>query len=266
MQKKIGLVGVAAVLVASAFGACTKKPAVQALQLGVTAGPHAQIANEVARLAAAGGLTVNVVEFNDYVQPNLALADKSLDANSFQHRPYLEQQSKARGHDFEAVALTVTFPIAAYSERFKRLSDIPTGGIVAIPNDPTNGARALHLLEHEGLLRLAPDAGLEATVQNVVWTKGELSLKELDAAQLPRALPDVAAAVINTNYALEAGLDPVNGSLAREAPDGPYANLIVVRRGDGVRPDVQRLVEVYHLPEVRAFIDSTFHGAVVPSW
>lgn len=257
---------VAALVLSGAFGACVKKTDGPSVRLGVTAGPHAQLAAEVARLAATRGLNVTVVEFNDYVQPNLALADKSLDVTSFQHRPYLEQQSRARGYAFEAIGTTVTFPIAAYSQSLKQLKDVPENGTVAIPNDPTNAARALKLLEREGLLRLSPDAGLEATVNDVTWTKGTLALKELDAAQLPRALPDVSVAVINTNYALEAGLDPVGGSLAREAPDGPYANLLVVRRGDAQRPELQRLAELYHSAEVRAFIESTFKGAVVPAW
>jgi D-methionine transport system substrate-binding protein len=184
------------------------------------------------------GVQVQVVEFSDYVQPNAALADGSLDANSFQHLPYLEQQRRDHGYRFEAVGETVTFPIAAYSARHASLDALPTGAVIALPNDPTNGARALALLEVAGQVRLRKTERALATPRDVEWSRGANSVRELDAAQLARALPDVDLAVINTNYALEAGLDPLQG-LVRESAQSPYANVIAVRRPRVRRSHVQ---------------------------
>lgn len=252
-----------ALLVNVAPAACSKHDT-RGLRVGVTSGPHAQIMEVVAAEAKKRGLALTVVEFSDYVQPNAALADGSLDANSFQHLPYLEQQKRDRGYRFEVVGTTVTFPIAAYSTKHGSLGALPPGAILAIPNDPTNGARALRLLEGEGLLRLPPGKS-DPTVHDVVWVAATHVIRELDAAQLARALPDVDLAIINTNYALEAGLDPFKG-LARETAQSPYANVLVVREGEGARADVRTLVEAYHAPEVRAFVERTFKGAVVPAW
>ncbi|NBD08132.1 MetQ/NlpA family ABC transporter substrate-binding protein [Corallococcus silvisoli] len=250
--------------VALTSNGCTKETE-KPLRVGVTSGPHAQIMEVVAAEALKRGVRVKVVEFSDYVQPNAALADGSLDANSFQHLPYLEQQQKDRGYRFDVVGTTVTFPIAAYSSRHSSLDALPKGAVLAIPNDPTNGARALKLLEDAELLRLRKVQDANVTPLDVEWTRGEYQLRELDAAQLARALGDVDLAIINTNYALEAGLDPFKG-LLRESPRSPYANIIAVRAGEAGRPDVKVLVETYHSPEVRAFIERTFKGALVASW
>lgn len=261
MMKQLMVVVFATVLLASLGFAKDEKT----LRVGVTSGPHAQIFEVVSAEAAKRGLKLKVVEFSDYVQPNAALADGSLDVNSFQHQPYLDQQKKDRGYKFTSVGSTVTFPIAAYSSKVKSLDALPKGATLAIPNDPTNGARALKLLEVAGLIRLPKNSGVDVSPLDIEWTKAEFKVKELDAAQLARALPDVDVAVINTNYALEAGLDPFK-SLIRENPKSPYANVIVVRAGDENRPEVKQLVEVYQSPVVRAFIDKTFKGAVIPAW
>ncbi|MBX3263743.1 MAG: MetQ/NlpA family ABC transporter substrate-binding protein [Labilithrix sp.] len=253
-----------ALTVALSPSACAKHGA-KSLRVGVTSGPHAQIMEVVAVEAHKRGVDVKVVEFSDYVQPNAALADGSLDANSFQHLPYLERQRKDRGYRFDVLGTTVTFPIAAYSARHASLDALPKGAVIAIPNDPTNGARALRLLEVAGLLRLPGAAGSDVSPRDVAWTRAEYGIKELDAAQLTRVLDDVDLVVINTNYALEAGLDPFKG-LAREATQSPYANVIAVRAGEGDRPELKTLVEAYHSAEVRAFIERTFKGAVVPAW
>lgn len=250
------LVGVAA------LGCGGRDPDV--LRVGVSSGPHAQILEVVAEVAASRGLRVQVVEFSDYVQPNAALADGSIDVNCFQHRPYLEQQSRDRGYRFESVGATVTFPMAAYSARHATLAELPRGALIALPNDPTNGARALRLLAGAGLISLPAGEALVSPL-DVTASRGDYQLRELDAAQLPRVLGDVDLAVINTNYALESGLDP-RASLLREAPDSPYANLLVVRAGEGARPDVRALVEAYHSPRVREFIEHTFGHAVVPAF
>jgi D-methionine transport system substrate-binding protein len=244
-------------------GGCGKKHPNE-LRVGVTSGPHAQIMERVAQKAREHGVMVKVVEFSDYVQPNAALADGSLDANSFQHVPYLEQQKKDRGYRFDVAAKTVTFPMAAYSSRHQSLDTLPAKAVLAIPNDPTNGSRALRILESAGLIRLAK-ADVAVTPFDVNWSRADYQIKELDAAQLARVLSDVDLAVINTNYALEAGLDPLKG-LVREPAESPYANVIAVRSGDGERAAVKALVEAYHSPEIRAYVQETFKGAVVPAW
>ncbi len=244
---------------------CTRDGDAHVLRVGVTSGPHAQIMEFVAAEANKRGLRVKVVEFSDYVQPNAALADGSLDVNCFQHLPDLDQQRKDRGYRFDVVATTVTFPIAAYSDRYKSLDAIPRGAVLAIPNDPTNGARALRLLESAGLLRLPKNTADKVSPLDIEWSRGDYRITELDAAQLTRSLPDVDLAVINTNYALEADLDPFKG-LIRESSESPYANVIVVRAGGADRPEVKTLVEVYHSPSVRRFIEQSFKGAVVPAW
>ncbi len=233
------------------------------IKVGVTAGPHAQILEQVKKEAAKEGLAIQVVEFSDYVQPNAALAAGDLDANSYQHKPYLDQQVADRGYKFSNVANTVTFPIAIYSKKIKGLDALKAGARVGIPNDPTNGGRVLLLLQEKGLIKLKADAGLKATPLSVVENPRKLRFVELDAAQLPRSLDDLDAAAINTNYALVAGLNPAKDAIAVEGPKGPYANVLVVRTADQSQPWVAKFVKAYRSPEVRAFIQSEFKGSVL---
>ena len=238
----------------------------ETVRVGVSAGPHAQIMERVRDLAKAKGLDVEVLEFTDYVVPNAALDSGDLEANSFQHQPYLDNQVADRGYKLVSVGRTVTFPMGIFSTKVKSLAELPDGAKVAIPNDPTNGGRALLVLAKAGLLTLREDAGLKATPLDITGNPRKLRIVELDAAQLPRSLDDVHAAAVNGNYALEAGLDPVKDAIATEAPDGPYANVIAVRAADKDKPWVKRLLEAYQAPEVRAFIETEFKGAVVPAW
>jgi D-methionine transport system substrate-binding protein len=236
------------------------------LRVGVTAGPHAQLMEVAAKVAAREGLELKIIEFSDYIQPNAALAQGDLDANSYQHQPFLDQQVKDRGYKIVSVAQTVVFPIGIYSRKVKSLKDLPTGAKVAIPNDPTNGGRVLLLLQHEGLIKVRPDAGLKATPVDVTDNPKRVRLIELDAAQLPRSLDDVDAAAINTNFAIQAGLSPTRDAIAMESAESPYANLIVVREADKTKPEIQKLVRAYRSPEVKAFIEEQFKGALVPTW
>lgn len=236
------------------------------LRVGVTAGPHAQLMEVAAKVAARDGLEIKIIEFSDYIQPNAALAQGDLDANSYQHQPFLDQQVKDRGYKIVSVAQTVVFPIGMYSRKLKSLKDLPAGGKLAIPNDPTNGGRVLLLLQHEGLIKLRPDAGLKATPVDVVDNPKKLRLIELDAAQLPRSLDDVDAAAINTNFAIQAGLSPTRDAIAMESAESPYANLIAVREADKDKPEIQKLVRAYRSPEVKAFVEEQFKGALVPTW
>jgi D-methionine transport system substrate-binding protein len=234
--------------------------------VGVTGGPHEQVMEVVKQVAAKNGLTIKIVEFSDYVQPNAALAGGDLDANSYQHQPYLDAQVKDRGYKLIKVADTVTFPMGIYSKKVKSLAQLQPGAKIAVPNDPTNGGRALLLLQTQGLIKLRADAGLKATPLDIVENPRKLKIVELDAAQIPRSLDDVDAAAINTNFAMEAGLKPKQDAIAIEDPKGPYVNILAIREADRNKPWVAKLVAAYHSPEVKQYIETKFGGAVVASW
>jgi D-methionine transport system substrate-binding protein len=236
------------------------------LKIGVTAGPHAEIMEVVKEQAAKQGLAIKIIEFTDYVQPNAALAAGDLDANSYQHQPYLDTANKDRGYHIVSLGKTVIFPIGIYSKKIKSLKDLPDGGKVAIPNDPTNGGRALLLLQSQGLIKLRPESGLRATPIDVVENTKKIRFIELDAAQLPRSLDDVDAAAVNTNFALEAGLDPNRDAIAQESADSPYANVLAVREQDKNKPEFATLLKVYHSQPVKDFILKKYKKAVVPAW
>ena len=252
--------------IAAALALSAGMAAAEDIKIGVSPGEHAEILEQVAPIAAAKGLNLDIVEFSDYVVPNTALADGDLQANSFQHVPYLENQIKDRGFDLVVVAKTITTPMGVYSSKLKSLGELADGATVAIPNDPTNGGRALLVLAEQGLITVNPDAGLVPTPLDITGNPKKLEFSELDAAQLPRALQDADAAVINTNYALDAGLSPKNDAIAMEKADSPYANVIVVRAGDEGQPWVKALVEAYHSPEIKSFIETKYEGAVIPAW
>jgi len=238
----------------------------ETIKVGATPGPHAQILEAVKPILAEQGIELEILEFSDYVIPNEALASGELDVNSFQHQPYLDNQVADRGYAIESVATTVNFPIGIYSDKIDSIDDLPEGGAIAIPNDPTNGGRVLLLLEDNGILDLTDGIGTRASVADIIDNPKNLQIVEIDAAQLPRALPDVDAAGINTNYAEQAGLDPVNDPILRESPKGPYVNVIAVRSEDKDAPWVKALVEAYHSDEIRTFVETTFNGAVLASW
>ncbi|RJK98568.1 MetQ/NlpA family ABC transporter substrate-binding protein [Paracoccus aestuarii] len=238
----------------------------QDITVGVTPGEHGEIMEKVAEVAAPLGLNIRVIEFSDYVVPNQALADGDLDANSFQHRPYLENQMSDRGFALVEAGTTITTPMGVYSARVDDLADLPEGAQVAIPNDPTNGGRALLILQDLGLVTLTEGTGLVPSTLDIAENPRGLRFLELDAAQLPRALEDADAAVINTNFALAAGLSPREDSIAMEKADSPYVNIIVVQQDRAEEPWVQTLVQAYQSPEVKAFIDETYEGAVITSW
>ncbi|MCA0043483.1 MetQ/NlpA family ABC transporter substrate-binding protein [Celeribacter litoreus] len=236
------------------------------IKVGVSPGEHAEIMEEVAKVAAPMGLDIDVVEFSDYVIPNQALADGDIEANSFQHVPYLDNQMADRGFDLTVVGNTITTPMGVYSDKVTDLADLEEGARFGIPNDPTNGGRALLVLQQLGLIKLDPAAGLKPTVLDITENPKGLKFQELDAAQLPRSLADLDAALINTNYAIASGLSPKEDSIAMESAENPYVNVIVVRTGDENEPWVQTLVDAYHSDEVKAFIEESYHGTVLTSW
>ena len=235
-------------------------------KIGVTAGPHAQLLEQVKKVAAKDGLKLQVIEFSDYVQPNAALVAGDLDANSYQHKPYLDAQVKDRGYKITAVATTVNFPIAIYSKKVKNLADLKDGARFGIPNDPTNGGRVLLLLQAEGLIKIKDGVGLRASPLDVVSNPKKLKFVELDAAQLARTLDDLDAAAVNTNYALAAGLNPAKEAIAREEGVSPYAGVIAVREADKDQAWVAKFIKAYHSPELRKFIETEFKGSLSPAF
>lgn len=237
----------------------------QVIRIGVTPGPHAEIVEKVKPLLAAKGIDLKITEFSDYVVPNQALDAGELDANSFQHEPYLDNQVKDRGYKIVKVGYTVNFPIGIYSSKYKSWAEVPDGSTVAIPNDPTNGGRVLLLLQDKGVIKLKDGVGFKPTVADITANPKKLKILELDAAQTPRSLSDVAAAAINTNYAIDAKIDPTSAIL-REDAKGPYVNLIAVRAVDKDKPWVKTLVDTYQSPEIKAFIAERFKGVVLAGW
>ncbi len=237
----------------------------QIIRIGVTPGPHAQILEFVKPIAAKQGIDLKITEFSDYVVPNQALNAGELEANSFQNQPYLDNQNKDRGFKIVSVGLTVNFPLGIYSSKHKSWNEVPDGATIAIQNDPTNGGRSLLLLRDKGVITLRDGVGYRPTVADITGNPKRLRIVEIDAAQTARSLPDVAAAAINTNYAVEAKIEPTSAIL-REDPKGPYVNLIAVREQDKDKPWVKTLVEAYRSPEVREFVLMRFKGSVLPSW
>ena len=215
------------------------------------------------KVAEKDGLKIQIVEFTDYVQPNAALAAGDLDANSYQHKPYLDAQVKDRGYKIVPVGYTVNFPIGIYSKKVKSLADLKEGARVGIPNDPTNGGRVLLVFQDKGLIKLKPEAGLKATPLDIIENPKKIKFVEVDAAQLPRTLDDLDASAINTNYALSAGLNPGKDAISQENAKSPYVNLLAVREQDKDKPWVAKLVKAYHSDEIRKFIQSEFKGSVI---
>lgn len=253
-------------LAALAVLAASGVASAETIRIAATPGPHAQILEAVKPVAAAKGLDIKILEFSDYVVPNQALDAGEIEANSFQNLPYLDNQKKDRGYRIEPVALTVNFPLGVYSKKWKSWDQVPNGATIAIQNDPTNGGRSLLLLQDKGVIKLKEGVGFKPTPLDIVENPKKLKFIELEAAQTPRALDDVGAAAINTNYAVSAGLDPVKDPILREEAKGPYVNIIAVRAVDKDKPWVKTLVEAYQSPEVKAFILEKFKGSVLPSW
>ena len=236
------------------------------IKLGVDGGPHEEIGELVQKLAAEKGLEVELVRFADFILPNAALADGDIDVNSFQHLPYLEAMMKDRGYKMVSIGSTVLMPMGAYSKTLKSVDDLKDGMTVAIPNDPSNGGRALLLLQDRGLLKVNPDAKLLPTVLDVTENPHGLKFVELEASQMVRAIQDSDLSVITTNYAVESGLIPAKDALFIESSKSPYVNVIVVREGEEGRPEFKTLVECYNSDAVKAFVDEKYKGAIVCAW
>lgn len=237
------------------------------ITIGTIAGPETELAEVAAEVAQNRyNLHVKVVTFSDYLQPNAALNDGALQANIFQHKPYLTEQIAAHHYDLVIAGKTFIYPMGVYSMTYHNLSELPQNSEVAIPNDPTNEGRALLLLQKAGLINVSPEADLKATPHDIINNPKQLKFIELDAAQLARAYQDVAIAVINTNYAIPAGLLPSKDALFVEDKDSPYANLIVIRAKDAEKPWVKELVNSFQSQEVVDKANELFEGQVIAAF
>ena len=236
------------------------------LVVGVTAGLHEEITEHVKEAAAKDGLEVEIKVFSDYVLPNTALVEGDLDLNNFQTQPFLDVFNADRGENLVSVADTILNPMGIYSSKYNSLEEIPDGATFALPNDATNGGRALTVLEASGQIKLKEGVGINGTIYDVVDNPHNYEFIELDAAQLPTQLNEVDFAAINTNFALEAGLNPKTDSIFLESSDSPFVNKLVVREGEEDSEDLQKFIKAYQTDEVRNYIIETYDGAVIPGF
>jgi D-methionine transport system substrate-binding protein len=236
------------------------------LKVAATAVPHAQMLEFVKPDLKAQGINLVIIVTDDYNMPNRALAQKEVDANFFQHVPFLDEQIRQFHYRIENFGAIEIEPMGIYSKKISSLSDLKNKAVIAVPNDPSNEARALLLLQAQGLITLDHPKNLNATVASIKSNPKQLKFIEVDAAMLPRSLPDVDAAVINTNYALEAKLDPLTDALVLEGKDSPYANILAIRTGDENRPDLIALKTAMTSDKMRDFIEKTYKGAVIPAF
>lgn len=237
------------------------------LTIGVTAGPHEEIFELVKEKAAADGLDIELVVFNDYIAPNTALADGELDLNSIQTGPYLETVIEDTGYEFTKAFENITIPMGIYSEQYDTVDELQEGDTIAVPNTPSQEGRALQVLERAGVITLPEGLGIAATVDDIEENPLNLNFITGDPAQFIAQLPDVAAAGINSNYILDAGLSAEELAIAMEDPeDTTWVNWVVSRTEDAEDPVIAQLEEYYKTDEVKTFIEETFKGAVVASW
>jgi D-methionine transport system substrate-binding protein len=236
------------------------------LKVGASPIPHAEILKFIQPKLKEQGVNLEIQEFTDYVQPNVQLFEKQLDANFFQHKPYLDQFNKDQNMNLVEVVAVHIEPFGAYSKKIKKIDELADGATVALPNDPTNNGRALALLEKGGVIKLKEGVGISGTVKDIVENKKNLKFKEVEAAMLPRVLEEVDLALINTNYALEAKLVPTKDALLLEDKESPYANYLVARPDNKDSEAIQKLAKALTTPEVKKFIEDQYKGAVVPAF
>ena len=263
-MKKILLPLLLAVAALSGCGA--SDTASKKLTVAATAVPHAEILEVVKPLLAKEGVELDVRVFNDYVQPNDQVAQKLIDVSYFETEPYLNAYNKSRGTQLTTIVGVHIEPFGAYSRKFKSLNDLPSGADVAIPNDPSNNSRALILLHKAGVIQLRDPTDSLATLRDITSNPKQLKFRELDSAMLPRVLDQVDLALINTNYALDAGLDPTKDALAIEGSDSPYVNFLVGRPDNLKDPRVLKLAAALTSPQVKDFIAKKYRSAVLPAF
>ncbi|MCR5723721.1 MAG: MetQ/NlpA family ABC transporter substrate-binding protein [Treponema sp.] len=262
-MKKISVFAVSLAAIALAVTGCSKKEN-DVLKVGATPEPHAAILSLIADDLAREGVTLKVVEFTDYVTPNEAVESGEIDANYFQHKPYMESFNSERGYHLVSAAGIHVEPIALYSRKAKSAAELKDGATIAIPNDPTNEGRALLLLAANGLITLDESAGLTAVPANITANPRGFKFREIEAASLPRVLADVDAAVINGNYALPAGLNAKKDGLLVEGAESPYVNVLCVKEGRETDAKIQKLSKALQSQKVKDYINSKYpNGDVV---
>lgn len=260
----LGLVGCGGAASTGSSSADSKDDKV--IKIGVTPKPHKEIVDITVPLLEKEGYTVEITEFNDYVQPNTAVEEGSLDCNFFQHAPYLNEQNESRGLHLKSVAAIHLEPMGLYSKKITNIDELQDGATIALPNDPSNEARALKLLASEGLIKI--NEGELVTPADITENPKNLKFNELEAAAVPRSVDDVDAAVINGNYAIEAGFDPTTNAIIKEDKDSeaakPYANILVVKEGNEDLDKIQALIKALTSDEVKDFINKQYNGSVIP--
>lgn len=262
---RLCLIVISTLVLLTGCGQNSKDP--NTIKVGTIAGPESSLIDVAKQVAKEKyGLTIKIVEFTDYTMPNTALNDGSIDANMYQHLPYLQSAVKARGYKLTPIGKTFVFPMGLYSRKIKSLQDLQSGATVAIPNDPSNEARALLLLQKAKLITLRGKNNVNATPIDIVSNPKKLKFEELDAADLPRVLQDVSIAAINTNYAIPAGLIPTKDAIYLEDKNSPYANLVVVRTQEKDNKNLRELVITLHSPEVLAAAKKIFKGQAIVAW
>ncbi|MDF2612372.1 MAG: ABC-type metal ion transport system, periplasmic component/surface antigen [Clostridia bacterium] len=265
MKKLITVLSVAGLALSLVTG-CAKED--KKIVIGASPVPHSEILGAAKEVLKEKGYELEIKEFTDYVQPNLTLENKELDANYFQHQPYLDDFNAKNGTNIISAAAVHYEPLGLYPGKTKSLDALAEGATIAVPNDTTNEARALLLLETNGLIKVNPDAGLNATVNDIIENPKNIKIQELEAAQIARVLADVDLAVINGNYAIEAGLNAATDALAKEEKDSlaaqTFANILAIRKGDESREDIKALIEALKSAEVKKFIEEKYQGSVIP--
>jgi len=265
LKKLLAVTTAASALILAGCG--EKEADTSKIKVGVMAGAEAQVAEIAAKVAKEKyNLDVELVTFTDYVTPNAALDDGSVDINAFQHKPYLDQQIVDRGYKLSIAGNSFVYPIAGYSKQVKSVDEIADDARISVPNDPTNLGRALLLLEQQGLIKLRDNVGLQGTVRDIVENPKNITIVELDAAQLPRSLDDVALSIINTTYASSIDLTPQKDGIFVEDKESPYVNLIVAREENVNAENVQNFVKAYQTEDVYNAASDIFKGGVVKGW
>lgn len=266
-MKKFILFALITVLSFSVLVGCGKKAdSENIIKIGVSPTPHRELVELIEEDLKEEGIELEIIEFDDYVKPNLALAEGELDANFFQHEPYMNNFRDENKIDISSIGGIHVEPMGLYSSKYSSIDELEDGSEIAIPNDPTNGGRALLLLEKQGLIKLKEDAGILATENDVVENPKNLKFTPAEAAYLPRVLDEVGGAIINGNYALEASLVPTEDSILLEGKDSPYANIIAIRTGEENQERFVKLMKALQSDKVREFIEENYNGGVIPGF
>eukprot|EP01132_Coremiostelium_polycephalum_P008097 gene8097-9964_t len=252
-----------AIAIASFTAPQPSQAADKAIKVGIISGEDEDVWKVVTAEAAKNGLKIQTVVFNDYTQPNEALERGDLDANAFQHKPYLDNQIKTQGYHIVPVGYTGVWPIGLYSKKFSKIAELPQGAVIGVPNDPSNEGRALRVLEDQGVIKLKPGTGILATIADIAENPKKVKIKELDAGIVGRSVEDLDAAVVNTDWALKSGLTPANRIAQEKIADNPYRNFIAVKAGQEKEPWVKTLVSSYQNDKVKAEFDKVYKGTAI---